>query len=168
MAEIENILRKYRSTSRGFIDDPPAVPFRRLMVGAGFYLNPIFTAVKEITHVINCADENACPLWARSYLGKNYAHVPTPDMEGYPILANDYSKFEAIMDNFLSDPGCRNVFIHCQAGMNRSATLAAAYTVRRFRIPLEKVVDGMGRQRPCIMTNTSYKEQLSEFASNTK
>jgi hypothetical protein len=26
----------------------------------------------------------------------------------------------------------------------------------------------MGRQRPCIMTNNSYKEQLAKFASTPK
>lgn len=168
MAEIENILRKYRSSSRGFIRDPSATPFSRIIVGAGFYLNPIFVAVKGITHVINCADESACPLWAKRYMGPNYVCIDAPDTEGYPILALHYDAFERAMDRFLQDPGCRNVFVHCHAGMNRSATLAAAYISRKFRIPIERVVDTMGRQRPCIMTNNSYKEQLAKFASTPK
>jgi protein-tyrosine phosphatase len=52
--------------------------------------------------------------------------------------------------------------------MNRSATLAAAYVVKRFGVPLSNVIENMGKQRPCIMTNPSFQRQLAEFASNKK
>jgi protein-tyrosine phosphatase len=68
------------------------------------------------------------------------------------------------MDRFLRDPSCRNVYVHCQAGMNRSATLVIAYIVRRFRAPLHGVVEHVARQRPCILTNMHFQDYLCKFA----
>jgi hypothetical protein len=52
--------------------------------------------------------------------------------------------------------------------MNRSAALAIAYVHRRFGIPMMKLIESTVRQRPCILTNTSFQRQLVEFASHPK
>ena len=72
------------------------------------------------------------------------------------------------MDKFLRDPQCRKVYVHCHAGMNRSATLAIAYVHRRFGIPMMKLIESVARQRPCILTNPAFQRQLVEFASHQK
>jgi protein-tyrosine phosphatase len=84
------------------------------------------------------------------------------------IIRDFYPKFEETMDRYLRDPRCRKVYVHCQAGMNRSAALAIAYVHRRFGIPMMKLIESTVRQRPCILTNTSFQRQLVEFASHPK
>jgi predicted protein tyrosine phosphatase len=115
--------------------------------------------------VINCAEDEVCPLGLRNALGKErYACMNALD-DPTDILRKHYARFEATMDGFLRDPLCRNVYVHCQAGMNRSATLVLAYVIRRFRVKLADIVDHLARQRPCILTNPHFQEYLSKFAS---
>jgi protein-tyrosine phosphatase len=83
---------------------------------------------------------------------------------GFPLIKDYYPTFEKVMDMFLREPTCMCVYVHCVAGMNRSATLLAAYLHKRFGIPMEKVVEVMAKQRPCVLTNPSFVEQLEEFA----
>ena len=59
------------------------------------------------------------------------------------------------------------MYVHCQAGMNRSAALAAGYIVRKFGVPVEKVVQTMASQRPCVLTNRAFQKQLFEFAKKS-
>ena len=168
-AEIEPILKKYRPFSRGYLYDNTALAYPRILVGAGLYLNPVFTNFRQISHVINCAENEACPVGARNvYLPDRYVCLDSPDNQQVHLLNAFYPQFEHAMDNFLRSPDCTCVYVHCQAGMNRSATLAAAYVVKRFGVPLSNVIENMGKQRPCIMTNPSFQRQLAEFASNKK
>ena len=161
---LQTVLLPYRSRSRGYVHDPIARVFDRILLGAGFYLLPKFVNGHQITHVINCADDSACPPSFRAYLGKNYTCLNAMDDETN-ILEKHYDAFEAAMDACLRDPICKNVYVHCQAGMNRSATLVLAYVVKRFRVDLVSLVHHVVRQRPCVMVNLYFQDYLVKFAS---
>jgi len=161
---LQTVLLPYRSRSRGYVHDPIARVFERILLGAGFYLLPKFVNGHQITHVINCADDSACPPSFRAYLGKNYTCLNAMDDETN-ILEKHYDAFEAAMDAYLRDPVCKNVYVHCQAGMNRSATLVLAYVVKRFRVNLVSLVHHVVRQRPCVMVNPHFQDYLVKFAS---
>jgi hypothetical protein len=166
---LQEILNKNRPRSRGPVYDPIAAVFDRILLGPGLHLTPRFVHTHNITHIVNCAEKSACPAWASSNVGPTrYISLDAKDEFGYPLIKDHYSTFEVVMDTFLRDPSCRCVYVHCQAGMNRSATLLAAYLHKRFGIPLEKVVEVMARQRPCIMTNPTFVAQLEEFGSQGK
>ena len=161
---LQGVLDKYRHTSKGYAHDPIARVYPRILLGPGFVLLPSVVKVREITHVINCAEDNVCPLGLRNALGKErYACMNAMD-DPTDIIAKHYADFEAAMDTFLRDPSCRNVYVHCQAGMNRSATLVFAYVVKRFRVKLNDIVEHTARQRPCILTNPHFQEYLCKFA----
>jgi Dual specificity phosphatase, catalytic domain len=162
---LQSVLQPYRSRSRGYIHDPIAKVFHRILLGAGFYLLPNFVNGHQITHVINCADDYACPPSLRVYLGKNYTCLNAFD-DPTNIIEKHYPAFEAAMDAYLRDPICKNVYVHCQAGMNRSATLVIAYVVKRFRVQLLHIVNHVARQRPCVMTNLHFQDYLVKFASD--
>ena len=167
MSEVQDILTPYQTRSRGYIYDPIAAVFDRILLGPGLHMTPQFMRLYSITHIINCADETACPNWTKTYLGENhYECLDAIDSENVNIINDFYSKFEKIMDSYLRDPTCSNVYVHCQAGMNRSATLAIAYVHKRFGIPMLKLIESTVRQRPCILSNTAFQKQLLEFASH--
>lgn len=160
---MESILEKYRKTSRGYCLDRHAIVFKRLLLGPACYLNWINILTLRITHVINCAEDSLCPATIKHALGSKYKCLNCIDHPMYPILEKHYDEFEKTMDAFLRDPLCLNVYVHCQAGINRSACLIIAYVVRRFGVPVQHVVENVAKQRPCILTNQGFQKQLLEF-----
>jgi len=166
--QVEALIAPYRTRTRGPAYDPIAVVFDRILLGPGGHMTPRFMRIYSVTNIINCADDTACPFWARRHLGPRYISLGAEDTEHTEIIRDFYPKFEETMDRFLRDPQCRNVYVHCHAGMNRSATLAIAYVHRRFGIPMTKLIESVARQRPCILTNPAFQRQLVEFASHPK
>lgn len=163
MTEVKDIITPYRSRSRSYLYDPIAAVFDRILLGPGLHITPQFIRLYSITHIINCADDLECPNWAKNH---NYTCLNAVDSESTDIIKDFYPKFEETMDSYLRDPTCSNVYVHCQAGVNRSATLAIAYVHKRFGIPMLKLIESTVRQRPCILTNTAFQRQLLEFASH--
>lgn len=157
-------LKQSRNRSQGWIKDPVALPFPRIYVGDGLRLTPTFMEHMDITHVINCADESACSV---DLSDDKYTCLNAID----DIRANIfewYPQFKQTLDKFLRDPTCKNVYIHCQCGMNRSAFLAAAYIIKTFRVSFEQCILKIVNERPCVMTNPSFQKQLIDFAKKSE
>jgi protein-tyrosine phosphatase len=157
------LINPARLRSRGPFLDPPMLLRPNIMVGPGIYLTPAFVNQHKITHVVNVADDSAAPMWVKRSFGHRYAHIPTEDNLTTNIF-DAYPKFEQTMLQFLRDPSSRMIYVHCQAGMNRSATLAIAFVSRIFQIPVEGLIFHGLRQRPCILANPSFNAQLLAFA----
>lgn len=161
--ELAEIISRERVRSRGPYHDPNANPFSRIIVGDYQRLNKEFVDVFRITHIINCAG----PEFNKTHLvnSKNFECIDSIDSDTVNIF-DWYSKFKEAMDRFLRDPFCTNVYVHCQAGMNRSAFLTAAYIIKTFRVPIDKCIDKMVKQRPCVFANSSFLKQLVEFCKD--
>ena len=56
------------------------------------------------------------------------------------------------------------VLVHCLEGKNRSATIAVAYLVAEERVPLLQAVGALWAQRPIVLDNRSFVEQLVDLA----
>ncbi len=161
MVDLATIIARERPRSRGPYYDPVSTPFRQIIVGDAYRLTPLFMKSFGITHVINCADHAVCPL----KLPENrYVCIGAQDTENVHLFKTWYAKFKEAMDRFLEDPECTNIYVHCQAGINRSAFLAAGYIHDRFKVPIDRCVERMVRQRPCVMTNAQFLKQLEEFS----
>jgi hypothetical protein len=161
---IGEILSKYRSRTRGPFADPITTPFSRIIVGDGQRLTYDYMASFGISHVLNCADESACRI---ELPPDRYTCINAIDSSDVHIYDRWYAEFKETMDKYLRNPECKNVYVHCQAGMNRSAALAAGYIVRKFGVPVEKVVQTMASQRPCVLTNEAFQKQLFDFAKKS-
>lgn len=160
-----SILEYWHPRSRGYNVDPVAVLFPRIMVGPAEYLTPAFVHHHNITHVINCAERGLTPSWlVKRLLPTRYMNIPTQDAEAFPLLQVAYTHFENVMTHYLRDTSCGCVYVHCAAGVNRSATLAHAYVCKQFRVPLPKLLDVSMRQRPCMLQNPGFVHQLIQFA----
>lgn len=160
---LEHLLEKYRAFSRGYNLDRHATVFPRILLGPACYLSPIFMDLHDITHIVNCANDEVCSSWAKRKVGKNYKCINAIDHSQYMILNECYEEFSKTMDEYLRDPQCKNIYVHCQAGMNRSACLLLAYIHKRFRVSLDVLIHSVARQRPCILRNTGFQKQLLEF-----
>jgi hypothetical protein len=144
-----------------YLRQSPAWFYSRILVGAGPMVNPRFIQKYGITHVINCADETACPEWFPRLNPSQYKCMNARDSPFVNIL-DWYSEFEATLHAFLKQ-GSGTIFIHCQCGINRSAFLALTYVCKNFGLPMEAVIQSTKRQRPVMFQNTIFMTQVNTF-----
>lgn len=144
-----------------YLRQPPAWFHTRILVGPGSILTNRFVSNHNITHVINCAFDEDSPDWYRKQSPRTYACINAYDSPQYNILSW-YPKFEAYMIQFLREsPGV--IYVHCQAGMNRSGFLALTYVCKHFSMTPEVMIPILKRQRPCMFQNMVYRDQVENF-----
>lgn len=146
-----------------YLKEPPAFFHSRILVGPGAFLTPTFVEKYGITHVVNCAHDNHSPLWWRTQHPTKYKVIEAIDSPQHNIL-DWYEEFETTLHSFLRE-GDGMVYVHCQAGMNRSASLALAYTAKNLGMNLDELVSSVRRQRPCILQNLVFTNQVREFVN---
>jgi protein-tyrosine phosphatase len=66
------------------------------------------------------------------------------------------------MKNFLRE-GNGTVYVHCQAGINRSASLALLYVLKNFDVEPISLIQSVRKQRPCMFSNPTFRRQIEEF-----
>jgi predicted protein tyrosine phosphatase len=152
----------HRTPSRGWQNDPVACLYPRIYIGAGCQFTPELAQKGNFTHVINCATKEDGPEWFSQAHPDKYAILNAVDSVDVNIL-NWYPLFERVMFNFLRDPGSRNIYVHCQCGINRSAYLALAFVCRTFGFQLKTLAHSLVAQRPCTLSNPSFWRQVSDF-----
>lgn len=116
----------WRYNSRGYNRDPAVFVDSNIIFGPGEYLTPEFQQQNKITHVINCAEEQYSPSWFKEKFPHNYVCLNAIDSHTVKIL-DWYPEFKKAMDMFLVEGV---VYVHCQAGINRSGFLVLAYMVK--------------------------------------
>ena len=144
-----------------YLRQPPVYFHTRILVGPGAILTPRFAVERGITHVINCAYPEDSPEWFRRQYPHRYACMEAPDSLHANIL-EWFPMFEAVMHSFLRD-GMGTVYVHCQAGVNRSAYLALTYVCKNFHMDLDGLFATVKRHRPCMFQNPIYRNQVREF-----
>jgi hypothetical protein len=88
----------------------------------------------------------------------NYCYLPTVD-ENPPTLKQLKTGVSFIEQNIRHG---RKVYIHCQAGMGRAPTMAAAYLITKG-FPLDKAVEMIKEGRPFINIRATQLDQLAQF-----
>lgn len=125
------------------------------------FLSPYFAQKYDITHVINCAFDEDSPSWWRTRNPTKYKVLNAIDSRQTNIL-DWYPEFETTMKDFLRE-GTGVVYVHCQAGMNRSGSLALAYTCKNLGMEFDELVGSVKKQRPCLLQNPVFMNQVKEF-----
>ncbi len=120
-----------------------------------------FAYKHNITHVVNCATDQDSPLWFKTKFPDKYVCLNAIDSVQANIL-DWYPAFEAWMQRFLRE-GSGTVYVHCQAGMNRSGSLALAYVCKNFGLDLNNVVQATRMQRPILFQNRVFMDQVKQF-----
>jgi len=152
-------IQSLRYSSKGYKQDPPARIHPRILIGAGEMLTPQFAKKYEITHVINCANETDSPTWFKEEFPQRYVCIEAVDSPHVNIL-KWYPTFKSFIRYFMQHPESKTVFVHCQCGINRSAFLALMYVCEAFGFPVAKTEFSLLRQRPCALTNESFRSQV--------
>jgi protein-tyrosine phosphatase len=132
------------------------------MFGPGFYLNHEFVRKNNITHIVNCAFEDAIPSQIQSQFGDNYVCLNAVDSFEANIT-EWYPEFEHSINTFLRDPDVGIVYINCQMGVNRSGFLTTLYACLKLGYPYESVTKAILLQRPCALMNPTYHTQVQDY-----
>lgn len=147
----------WRYNSRGYNKDPPAQSHPKILFGPGEYLTPEFVQKYDINYVINCAQEEHSPTWFKEKFPKNYVCLNAVDSEHVNIFTW-YPEFSKFMGDFLLGNG--KVYVHCQAGINRSGFLYLAYLSLEKNYDIESLELSIIKQRPCALSNKAFRQQV--------
>lgn len=150
----------YRRNSIG-MDDPSAKVHPRIIFGPGYRLTKDYVTKHSITHVINCADDDCSPVWFKRLYPKHYACIEAEDSPTANIL-QWYPLFESIMRSFLKALDSKTIYVHCQAGVNRSAFLTLAFVCLNFGYDYHSTAKSIIQQRPCALQNPAYQQQVEK------
>ena len=71
------------------------------------------------------------------------------------------------MSAALSSTTRRGVLVHCWAGVNRSAAVAAYFLTTECRVPLVAAVAQLMQRRGTALTNRSFRKQLVRYCFRT-
>lgn len=151
-----------RRNTKGWQQDPPARIHTNILFGSGEMLTKDFIRQHDITHIINCAQEEDCPLWVREEFLYDYYCLNATDSMQSNIL-DWFPEFERALDSFLQHPKSKTIFIHCQCGINRSGFLSLLYACKKFGHSHDTMVKSILTQRPCALTNPSFKKQAFDY-----
>ena len=156
-----------RNRSRGYKIDPPALIHSMILIGAGEMLTPSFKKQWDITHVINCAEDEMCPTWFKELHSDNYCCIAAIDSIDVNILFW-YPKFRDVLQKFMRDVNCKRVFIHCQCGINRSAFLALMFVCDILGYNIQSAERAIIQARPCALTNPAFRVQILSALSKKR
>lgn len=157
----------YIRKSKGYLHDPIARVHPRIFLGPSWNVDILTFVTNNITHAINCAQIDYSSSWFLNEFPERYVCLNAEDSQTFDITSV-YPKFEETMNKFLADPECKNIYVHCQAGINRSAFLLAIYMCKKFGYELDVVVKHILIQRPCCFRNEAFRTQVVEYIKNSQ
>lgn len=121
-----------------------------------------------ITHLLDLreAGEWAAPRFgldaveAANRLELTRLHLPVVDM-GAPTQATLNSAL-SFVDEALQQPGAK-VYIHCRAGMERTAAILIAHHARKHSVDYEAALQSLRQKRPILQPLPSQERAVRDF-----
>lgn len=132
------------------------------MVLPNVFLGPLTPATNRdtllstgITHICSCLRTTPCFPNDFSYLV-----ISLNDADSEDIAAHFNNCIEFI--HKATQAGGK-VYVHCAAGISRSATIVIAYMMYTMRIGFDRAYDIVRSRRPFVCPNAGFRRQLVEF-----
>jgi dual specificity phosphatase 12 len=109
----------------------------------------------RITHVLTILDYRPAPLDER----RMYFYIHADDLQSTDLLTREFDRAFHFLDQG------HEVLIHCQAGMSRSATIAAMYLMRKYSLTRDQALERLREKRrhSPVMPNDGFLRQLDLF-----
>jgi protein-tyrosine phosphatase len=148
---------------KGCIDPYPVCIFPRIYLGSARYLKDNdFLISKNIGFILNCAYPELLDNLEENDYNKTIEKLTLNalDDDNYPIINLFGEKsYDFICDAL--EKSEKNIYIHCQMGFNRSATIAA-YCIWKLdeERTMINVINSITKQRPCTFSNHFFIRHL--------
>lgn len=115
----------------------------------------------NITHIINCAAY--IPECFSSDI--KYLSLEMSD-DKYQDLTECIKKAAFFIDDATLNGG--NVFIHCQQGVSRSASILISYIITKKGLSYDKALELVNSKRKVVKPNKYFKKQLQDYEKGLK
>ncbi len=106
---------------------------------------------------------NECDNYKDKFSKKDWLCINSFDSSEQNLEAHFNEAFEFLDRMEKENKVC---IIHCHAGINRSATIALAYFMKKMNIRLYDAYEYLSLLRPGIIYNTNFRKQLINYAKN--
>eukprot|EP00386_Alphamonas_edax_P004647 GDKI01014660.1.p1 GENE.GDKI01014660.1~~GDKI01014660.1.p1 ORF type:complete len:163 (-),score=58.25 GDKI01014660.1:427-915(-) len=135
------------------------------LIDERLYLGSAYAAVETdnlkqlgVTHVVTVIEGTNAVVPALQKAGLIVLHVDAPDAPEYMLLPAHLDGVVAFISNAQGNGG--TVFVHCMAGVSRSATFVIAYLMRTKRWRMQKALTHVKERRPIVAPNPGFRAQL--------
>ena len=159
---MDAIWDKYRRNSKGWEKDAIAKVHSRIYMGSAKDVDLFTFSSLGITHAVNCAEDWVSNKWYLEECPEQYACIGALDHKTEDIT-KWYPEFQSVMNKFLVNPNCNSIYVHCECGINRSGFLLLMYLCIKFGMSPEVVATNILKQRPCALTNPSFRVQAIDY-----
>lgn len=110
----------------------------------------------NVTHIVRlCPGIEFDDFPSINYLKIDILDAPGADIKSAIALACPF------IDNAIASGG--TVFVHCAAGVSRSATVVMAYLMRSEKLDVDDAVNAVSVARPCVSPNIGFMIALYEL-----
>jgi hypothetical protein len=148
--------------NNGILDPKPKEIYQGLFLGSYKYaFDSKFLRENNIEFVLNCAEDYNRYTNNDLLDDINYLTLEAFDFNDYPIIKNHGIQALEFIETALMLGS--NVYIHCQMGINRSATLLAYVIHRLFNKTIKESIMLILEKRPICFTNKTYIKQLFDI-----
>jgi len=131
----------------------------------GLYLGGLVAALNcenydkySIKCVLGCASEIPAR-YPKNFVGTHLI-IPAFDFPSYDIQRHFAKAIEYIDTNRKTGA---SVFVHCQAGVSRSATFVIAYLVKAMKMNVDDALKYVKERRQIVRPNDGFLRQLKEY-----
>jgi len=115
-----------------------------------------------ITHVVNCAEE----LSDIHYEQLHYRQYPLLDGAYYPPLRPSLDDGVQYIERAMERDG--RVFVHCFAGISRSASIVAGYLMKKNCWTPDQAIEYIQKRRSIADPNEVFRPQLQDYYEHLK
>ncbi|CAH1261533.1 dual specificity protein phosphatase 10-like [Branchiostoma lanceolatum] len=139
--------------------EPPSLVLPFMYLGNERDAADIRTLLRlNIGYILNVTSH--IPLHHEGFCGIKYKRLPATDSQHQNLLQYFEEAFEFIDEARSSG---RNLLIHCQAGVSRSATIAIGYIMKHTRMTMMDAYKFVKNKRTVISPNLNFMGQLVEY-----
>ncbi len=158
LKKMDEIFIKYLPKNHYYENEKECYVFDWLILGN--LLDALKLETDAVVSVLNNTDH-----FSQEFSGKIWLPINAFDDREQDISQHFNRVFE-FLDNIEKEN--KTCIIHCQAGVNRSATIVLAYYIYKTNVDLFTAYEYLSSMRPGIIYNTGFRKQLITWYNSRK